>query len=64
MKGVGTGIALRVVSSGSRTLIMGNEFSGDGVDTSASSFGSNVISSNVNTGTITNHVTDAVGLNT
>jgi len=63
MQGVGTGIALRVGLSGSRTLIMGNEFSGDGVDTSASSFGSNVISSNVNTGTIVNTATDRVGLN-
>lgn len=63
IQGVGTGIALRVGSSGSRTLVMGNQFSGDGVDTSASAGGANVISSNVDTGTIVNTATDRVGLN-
>lgn len=63
MRGVGTGIALRVGSSGSRTLIMGNYFGGDGVDTSASIGGANVISSNVDAGTIVNTATDRVGLN-
>ena len=63
MQGVGTGIAVRVGSDGSRTLIMGNYFGGDGVDTSASAGGANVISSNVNAGTIVNTATDRVGLN-
>lgn len=63
MQGVGTGIAVRVGSSGSRTLIMGNYFGGDGVDTSASAGGANVISSNVDAGTIVNTATDRVGLN-
>jgi len=63
MQGVGTGIALRVGASGSRTLIMGNYFGGDGVDTSASVGGANVISSNVEAGTIVNTATDRVGLN-
>lgn len=63
MQGVGTGIAVRVGTNGSRTLIMGNFFGGDGVDTSASAGGANVISSNVNAGTIANTGTDRVGLN-
>lgn len=63
MQGVGTGIAVRVGTNGSRTLIMGNYFGGDGVDTSASAGGENVISSNVNAGTIVNTGTDRVGLN-
>lgn len=63
MQGVGTGIAVRVGTNGSRALIMGNYFGGDGVDTSASAGGENVISSNVNAGTIVNTGTDRVGLN-
>ena len=62
-EGSGTGIAVRLGVDGGDTVVLGNNFHGDGVDT-ASSFGRNVISTNTDAGTIANHATDAVGLNT
>lgn len=64
MNGVGTGIGMRVNASGSRIVITGNDFSGDGVNTAASVVGGNIISSNTLCGAVVVGGTDVVGLNT
>ena len=51
------------VVTGSDCVLMGNDLSGSDITTSASS-GRNTIGLNTQTGTITRHATDRVGLNT
>lgn len=59
----GIGVAVRVTANGEKTTITGNNCANCGVTTSAS-MGFNTIYGNTSAGTITNHATDAVGLNT
>lgn len=63
LDGSGVALAVEVTVNGGRCAIVGNDCATDGITTSASS-GSNTISANTRAGTIANHATDAVGLNT
>lgn len=59
----GGGDGVTLAAGASDCIVVGNNLSGADITSSASS-GSNVIMGNVNTGTLTNHAADAVGLNT
>jgi hypothetical protein len=59
----GIGVAVRITANGEYTAIVGNNLANDGAVSSAS-LGNNTIFGNTRAGVITNHATDAVGLNT
>lgn len=63
LDGAGTGLAVEVTANGGRCSIVGNDCGTAGITTSASA-GLNTISANTRAGAVTNHATDAVGLNT
>ena len=58
-----SGVSVVVTANGTGTAIVGNDMGNNGITTSASA-GLNTIFGNTRAGTITNHATDAVGLNT